>query len=320
MGNDSKATKNIKKGWIPLLRSMRDHKRVGFKKPFSRAEAWIWLLFEAEWENTSKLFTFGNSERHIECPAGTVTHSQRFMASAFGWSRKRLRTFLALLDLNDEISQKVYQQITQISISNWYTYRNALLKKEPAGVPAGAQQGPSGCTKHKEANKLINKEGVKSIIIRAEEFKTAVEKYIPDYGPELVRSFFLFWSEKGKDEMMKFEHDKMFQIDTAVKSFSLAAYFKSTLEDDDIKKVKKKDIENWLLIFDQCQRIDDYNYDQIHDIIEYFRILHDKENGDMFSWRTNWISPVKLRRKNNDDEKYIDYFWRQIREKVEYGD
>jgi hypothetical protein len=320
MSDDSRAAKNIKKGWIPLLKSTITHDTVGFKKPFSRFEAWVWLLSETNWEGSGKLMSFGGKERFIDCPAGTVTHSERFMASAWGWSRKKLRNYLFLLEQCDQITLKVVQQIRQITIVNWDVYRKYTSGKEPAGLPAENRQGYQQGTKHKEANKLINKEGVKKIILRAEEFKLDAEKYIPAYGPELVRSFFLFWSEKDDNEMMRFETQKAWHLKTALNSFALAAYFKSTLDTDDRKKIKKKDVDNWLNVFDQCQRIDKYNYDQLHDIIEYFRIVHDEENGDDFKWRNNFLSPVKLRRPNREGIKYIDYFWHQIKEKVDYGD
>lgn len=316
MSDDSRASRNIKKGWIPLLKTTLSHESVGIKKPYSRFEAWVWLLAETKWEDTGKLLDFGGKERYVDCPAGTVTHSERFMATAFGWSRKKLRNYLFLLESDAQIALKVVHQIRQITIVNWDTYRDATKKKEPAGLPAENRQGNQQGTKHKEANKLITKEGSKSIIIRAEEFKVDVEKLIPDYSPELARSFFMFWSEKEKNDLMKFENKSTWQLDLAMKSFSLAAYFKSTLEKEDLKRVNKKHIDNWLDTFDKCQRIDEYKYDQIHDIIEYFRIVHDDENGDDFSWRINWISPVKLRTKNREGEPYIDYFWRQIREKV----
>lgn len=319
--DDSRAAKNIKRGWIPLLKSTLTHKTVGLKKPFSRAEAWIWLLSETKWENTGKLFDFGGKERFVDCPAGTVTHSERFIAKALGWSRKKLRNYLFLLEQDDQIALKVVQQIRQITIVNWEVYRRLVLGKEPAGLPAENQQGNQQGTKHKEAKEAKEiKRRMKSIIIRAEEFKNDIEKYIPAYGTELARSFFLYWSKKDKNEMMKFENEKMFHIDTAIKSFSLAAYFKSTLDDDIKKKITTKDVYNWLICFDECQRIDKYSYDQIHDIIEYFRIEYDKESDGSFSWTKNFQSPLKLRRQNKEGTRYINYFWEQMKELSDYGD
>lgn len=59
--------------------------------------------------------------------------------------------------------------------------------------------------------------------------------------------------------------------------------------------------ERWLNTLDKCIRIDGYTFEQVKEIIETYR-------SDSF-WQTNFLSPAKLRQRNKDGIKYIDYFW-----------
>lgn len=64
--------------------------------------------------------------------------------------------------------------------------------------------------------------------------------------------------------------------------------------------ISPKNIENWYKITDELTRIDKYNYDSILLIVETF-------TKDEF-WAQNFQSYTKLRKKNKDDIKYVDYF------------
>lgn len=62
--------------------------------------------------------------------------------------------------------------------------------------------------------------------------------------------------------------------------------------------------ERWLDTLDKCIRIDGYTKDQLMEIIETFR-------NDTF-WQSNFLTPIKLRKKNPEGVKYIDYFWQKL--------
>ena len=111
-------------GWIKFYRSLINHDLVGFKKPYTKAEAWIWMLTEAKFEDTKEYRDFGGKERLIDMPRGTLTHSLRFMSKAFGWSTCKLKTFLNHLQNEKNIAQKPIQQITQITICNYDVYQS----------------------------------------------------------------------------------------------------------------------------------------------------------------------------------------------------
>lgn len=65
--------------------------------------------------------------------------------------------------------------------------------------------------------------------------------------------------------------------------------------------------EKWLDTLDKCIRIDGYTYEQIKEIILTYR-------NDNF-WQSNFLSPAKLRKNNNDGVKYIHYFFNKMETK-----
>jgi len=83
----------------------------------------------------------------------------------------------------------------------------------------------------------------------------------------------------------------------------LAKLFSSTLEER-LKPSTPREKYNWLKALDGCIRLDHFSKDQIEQIIKRFRY-------DDF-WRDKFLSPVKLRNKNRDGVKYINYFWTKI--------
>jgi hypothetical protein len=63
------------------------------------------------------------NERLIETPRGSFTHSIRYLANAWKWSKTRVETFLKLLENEKMIVRKSRQGIGQITILNYDTYQ-----------------------------------------------------------------------------------------------------------------------------------------------------------------------------------------------------
>ncbi|RMH19749.1 MAG: hypothetical protein D6698_05275, partial [Gammaproteobacteria bacterium] len=89
----------------------------------------------------------------------------------------------------------------------------------------------------------------------------------------------------------------------------LANLFSSTLPNKNL--IPKTDAQKakWLKCLDDCHRLDGYSYEQIRQVIEHFR------NDEW--WRSRFLSPLKLRKRNRDGVKYIDLFWTAISEEGE---
>jgi len=81
------------------------------KKPFSKFEAWVWMLMESciKEDGDEEPRNFGGKERMIRIGYGEFCHSERFMSDAWGWSRQRVSTFLKHLSatLDPMIAQNI---------------------------------------------------------------------------------------------------------------------------------------------------------------------------------------------------------------------
>ncbi len=128
-GNSEKKKSVPGNGYIKIYRSLAKHNVVGFKKPFSKFEAWIWMLLEAKYITQTEYIEFGNKSRIVETPRGSFTHSYRYLANAWGWSKNKTVVFLKDLEADNMITQKQVQQIKQTTICNYGTYQEGRDSK-----------------------------------------------------------------------------------------------------------------------------------------------------------------------------------------------
>lgn len=107
-------------GWISIDRSIQNHWLFKEKRTFSKFEAWIYLLMEA---NHSK----------AKVPIGnqivTVERVQRLtsiltLSDLFNWSRFKVKTFLDLLESDGMLEVKTTSKYTLITIVNYDFYQS----------------------------------------------------------------------------------------------------------------------------------------------------------------------------------------------------
>lgn len=107
-------------GWISIDRSIQNHWLFKEKRTFSKFEAWIYLLMEA---NHSK----------AKVPIGnqivTVKRGQRLtsiltLSDLFNWSRFKVKTFLDLLESDGMLEVKTTSKYTLITIVNYDFYQS----------------------------------------------------------------------------------------------------------------------------------------------------------------------------------------------------
>lgn len=95
--------------------------------------AWVWMLVKANWKKGS--FLHRKSGEQIEVSRGQFFTTERCLATAFGWSRTKVKTFLERLKTDKIIDHKKDQNGTLISICNYDKYQNLSLVKEPQKRP-----------------------------------------------------------------------------------------------------------------------------------------------------------------------------------------
>jgi len=136
------------RGYIALARGALDHPIVGVQKPFSRFEAWTWLLTQATFKPKRVRVSNGRSDSTLTMQRGQLSHSLRYIATAWGWSVKSVRTFLSRLETDRQIETQKGTPQTLITICNYEVYQNAASYKETqTDTQKGTQWARNG---HKE--------------------------------------------------------------------------------------------------------------------------------------------------------------------------
>ena len=105
-------------GWISLHRQIQDS-FLWQDKPFGMGQAWVDLLLLAYHEDTKKVWR-GELK---EYKRGTVNVSISFLAERWGWSWRRVKRFLKLLENDGMITQSVTRRDTVIFLTNYDVYQ-----------------------------------------------------------------------------------------------------------------------------------------------------------------------------------------------------
>jgi hypothetical protein len=122
-------------GFIAITRDVLDHPVVGARKPYSEFAAWIWLLCNALWKPQRIRVTCGRAVGYPELKRGQLSYAHSFLAKGWGWSSKRVRTFLHRLEMNGQIDLQTDGLQTVITICNYDHYQNLRTTKRQLAAP-----------------------------------------------------------------------------------------------------------------------------------------------------------------------------------------
>lgn len=107
------------KGWIALHRNIRDHWVYQEKRVFSKYEAWLDLLMDANHQNNKFLF----DGQLIEVNRGKFITSVRQLCERWGWSNTKVNRFLKMLEDDQMLIRKSDSKKTVITIVNYDFYQ-----------------------------------------------------------------------------------------------------------------------------------------------------------------------------------------------------
>lgn len=122
------------RGVFAVDRGIFDHPVLNSREPFSRREAWLWLLSEAAWKPRS----FRSQGKQIELKRGQLSHSVRFLADKWGWSKSAVGRFLDVLQTETMIEKESGTGQVVITICNYDQFQRVSL---PTGTATGTQIG-----------------------------------------------------------------------------------------------------------------------------------------------------------------------------------
>lgn len=136
-------------GWIKLDRKLLDN-QIWLRKPFSWGQAWVDLLLLANHEDHTALI----GRELVECKAGEVNRSQKWLAERWGWSRSQVRHFLATIETNSSATITTDNKKTVVTIENWGKYQNQRPTKGHKNVQLSDHKRAT-YKKYKEDKKVV---------------------------------------------------------------------------------------------------------------------------------------------------------------------
>lgn len=104
-------------------RGIWDHDLLVGPEPFSRREAWLWLISEAAWRPHRRRL----AGRTIDVRRGQVAASLRFIACKWRWTEPRVRRFLAALISDQMIDATADAGVTVITVCKYKEYQRVSL-------------------------------------------------------------------------------------------------------------------------------------------------------------------------------------------------
>lgn len=122
-------------------------------EPFSRREAWIWLLAEAAWKARTK-----NVKGYVvDLERGQLAASTRFMAAAWIWSEPKVRRFLNMLENRRMIICDADAGLTRITLCKYDVYQHGARVADAPKKPRPTQDRRTTDANEKKGRKKEEK-------------------------------------------------------------------------------------------------------------------------------------------------------------------
>lgn len=224
--------------YFPHDAGMRNHKKVkSIRTKFGMSGYGIWsMLLEHLTGSDGNVFPYTDLEFEL-------------MSGDFGVSATEIRSVVdycisleMLFNKNgfinseslDERLAPVYEKRGKAKELSKQQHRTngKYCSNNAEGAVVSVAEMPQSKVKESKSNKTkVNENGatdVATIEQRANEFMEKTAVYIPEYGKEMLREFFDYWTEKNEGgKKMRFEMQKVFDISRRLKTWSSNNKFKT---------------------------------------------------------------------------------------------
>jgi hypothetical protein len=168
-------------GWVKIHRRLSENP-LWTCEPFSRGQAWVDLILIA---NHADSFFYKRGVM-LEVKRGQVGVSEVGLSDRWKWSRTKIRKFLNDLEKEQQIIQQKSNVTQLITIVNYDSYQQKEQQKDSRKT---AERHKQECKEEKEINNIAQ---------RQDDFKVEVESFTEKYSIELLKSFYVYWSEPNK--------------------------------------------------------------------------------------------------------------------------
>lgn len=148
------------RGVFAVDRGIWDHPVLQSRDPYSKREAWLWLLSAATWR-AKAVFVDG---KRVELKRGQLAHSIRFMAEQWCWPKSNVCRFLHTLKTETMIGTESGTGITVITISKYEEYQKVSLPRGTqnetlTGTKVGHERDKEEIREDKEEDPEANASG-----------------------------------------------------------------------------------------------------------------------------------------------------------------
>lgn len=137
-------------GWVKMWRGQFSHE-ISDQKPWCDGYAWTFLYSAAN--HKDGIANFRN--QYILVTRGQLLTSKLKLQAIFGWSRRRLDSFLKALEIQKMCTIRTTNRFIVITIQNYDLYQSKVDEGERTEVPPDVQTGDEQVTTIKKINKKI---------------------------------------------------------------------------------------------------------------------------------------------------------------------
>jgi hypothetical protein len=109
----------MRRGYMAIWRKIQDHEFSKEKRVYSKFEAWIDILLEAQHEETREVVI---KMRLFECRYGESLKSIRTWGARWGWGEAKVKRFMYLLVKMNQIRYTNETVTTRITVLNYMQY------------------------------------------------------------------------------------------------------------------------------------------------------------------------------------------------------
>lgn len=109
-------------GFIKLSRKFFSNELWNEARTFSSCEAWLDLIQSARFEATPRKVSIGG--REVVCNRGQYPASIRFLAKKWGWTERKIRTYLSYLKKEGMVNIECVQGVNVITLCKYDDYNS----------------------------------------------------------------------------------------------------------------------------------------------------------------------------------------------------
>jgi DNA replication protein DnaD len=203
-------------GYISLHRKVMKNFLFREKRVFSRFEAWIYILMNAN--HTDSKILLGN--QLIEVKKGSFITSEIKLMDEFSWSKSKVRSFLILLESQSMIKKNTDTKKTTLTIVKYSDYQDLQTTKKPRKDHKRTAEELQKDTNNNDNNynndnneELNNNTSILLFNNRKNKFKESIKPFVLKFGKDMCNDFFAYWTEPNKSKTkMKFEMQKTWDV------------------------------------------------------------------------------------------------------------